>query len=63
MFSNNLGIVINFSMDGIRIFKELAFVYIVKGKKFLNKRDAEIYIAELEIKEMGKEAGGNVFGA
>lgn len=50
-------------MDGIRIFKELAFVYIVKGKKFLNKRDAEIYIAELEIKEMGKEAGGNVFGA
>lgn len=41
------------------INKELAFVYMVKGKKFLNKRDAEIYVAELEVAEMGR----NVFGA
>ena len=31
------------------IYKELAFVYIVNGKKFLNERDAEIYRAELEV--------------
>ena len=31
------------------IYKELAFVYIVNGKKFLNKRDAEIYRTELEV--------------
>ena len=34
------------------IYKELAFVYIVNGKKFLNERDAEIYQAELEIREI-----------
>ena len=28
----------------MRIYKELAFVYIVEGKKFLNKKEAENYI-------------------
>ena len=39
------------------IFKELTEVYFVNGKKFWTKRDAEIYIAELEMKEIGKRAG------
>ena len=30
------------------IYKELAFVYIVNGKKFLNQRDAESYRTERE---------------
>ena len=34
------------------IYKELEFVYIINGKKFLKERDAEIYQAELEIREM-----------
>ena len=32
------------------INKELHFVYIVSGKKFLKKKDAEIYLNQLEIK-------------
>ena len=38
------------------IFKELTEVYFVNGEKFWTKRDAEIYIAELEMKEIGKRA-------
>ena len=34
------------------IFKELAFVYIVNGKKFLKERDAETYMIELEVKKI-----------
>ena len=37
------------------IFKELAFVYIVNGKKFLKERDAEIYMTELEVKMIMKK--------
>ena len=37
------------------IYKELAFVYIVDGKKFLNKRDAEIYSTEIEVDAVYKE--------
>jgi|TARA_R100001129_G_C5205235_1_gene215032 hypothetical protein len=33
--------------DKLRIYKELAFVYIVKGKKFLDKKKAEKYLEEL----------------
>ena len=39
------------------IFKELTEVYFVNGKKFWTKRDAEIYIAELEMKEIGRRIG------
>jgi len=39
------------------IYKELTEVYFANGKKFWTKRDAEIYIAELEMKEIGKRAG------
>ena len=35
------------------IFKELAEVYIVNHKKFFTKREAEIYLAELEMEEIG----------
>ena len=45
------------------INKELDFVYIVNGKRFLNERTAEIYVAELEVKAMGEEAGRSIFGA
>ena len=31
------------------IFKELDFIYIVNGKKFLKERDAVLYRAELEV--------------
>ena len=41
------------------IFKELTEVYFVNGKKFWTKRDAEIYISELEMKEIGRRAGEN----
>ena len=34
------------------MFTELAVIYIVNHKKFLTKRKAEIYLAELEIKEI-----------
>ena len=37
------------------IFKELAFVYIVNGKKFLNKKEAELY----SLKEVVQEEGEN----
>ena len=30
------------------IYKELEFVYLVNGKKFLSERKAEMYIVELE---------------
>ena len=36
------------------IYKELTEVYIVNHKKFFTKREAEIYIAELHIKEIEK---------
>ena len=36
------------------IYKELVFVYIVNGKKFLEKKYAENYRAELEVKEIMK---------
>ena len=36
------------------IYKELAFVYIVNGRRFLKERDAEIYLAELEMREIGR---------
>ena len=39
------------------IFKELRQIYIVNHKKFWTKRDAEIYIAELEMKEIGRRIG------
>ena len=41
------------------IFKELTEVYIVNHKRFWTKRDAEIYISELEMKEIGRRAGEN----
>ena len=36
------------------IFKELAVVYFVNHKKFFTKREAEIYLAELEMEEIGR---------
>ena len=39
------------------IFKELAEVYIVNSKRFWTKREAEIYIAELEVSEIGRRLG------
>ena len=39
------------------IFKELRQIYIVNHKKFWTKIDAEIYIAELEMKEIGRRVG------
>ena len=36
------------------IYKELTEVYIVNHKKFLTRREAEIYIAELEVSEIGR---------
>ena len=33
--------------DKIIMYKELAFVYIVNGKRFLNKEKAEQYLEEL----------------
>ena len=36
------------------IFKELAFVYIVNGKKFLNKKEAELYSLEEVVQEEGE---------
>jgi|TARA_Y100000592_G_scaffold97878_1_gene169591 hypothetical protein len=33
--------------DKIKMYKELAFVYIVKGKKFLDKKEAEQYLEKL----------------
>ena len=40
------------------IFKELAEVYIVNHKKFFTKREAEIYLAELEMEEIGRRLSG-----
>ena len=34
------------------IFKELHFVYIVNGKKFLKKSDAEAYMVKEKVKEI-----------
>ena len=34
------------------IHKEITFVYIVNHKKFLSKEEAEIYIRNLELKEI-----------
>ena len=39
------------------IFTELTVVYIVNHKKFLKKREAEIYLAELEMEEIGRRLG------
>ena len=39
------------------IYKELTFIYIVDGKKFLRKIDAINYQAELEVKEIGRRVG------
>ena len=39
------------------IFKELEQIYIVNHKKFWTKREAEIYIAELEMEEIGRRLG------
>ena len=39
------------------IYKELAFIYIVNGKKFLRKIDAINYQAKLEIREIGRRIG------
>ena len=36
------------------IFTELAVVYFVNHKKFFTKREAEIYLAELEMEEIGR---------
>tara|TARA_R100001594_G_scaffold54157_1_gene87745 strand:+ start:305 stop:430 length:126 start_codon:yes stop_codon:yes gene_type:complete len=33
--------------DKIILYKELAFIYIVKGKKFLDKKEAEKYLNKL----------------
>ena len=40
------------------IYKELEFVYLVNGKKFLSERKAEMYVVELEIKEIEKRLIG-----
>ena len=37
------------------ISKELHFVYIVNGRKFLKKKDAEAYIVDLEVDATYKE--------
>ena len=39
------------------IFKEIEQIYIVNHKRFWTKREAEIYIAELEMKEIGRRLG------
>ena len=39
------------------IFKELTEVYIVNHKKFWTIREAEMYVAELEMKEIGRRSG------
>ena len=36
------------------IFKELTEVYIVNGKRFWTKGEAEAYIVELEVNEIGR---------
>jgi hypothetical protein len=36
------------------IYKELTEVYIVNHKKFLTRREAELYLAKLEVKEIEK---------
>ena len=36
------------------IFKELTEVYIVNGKRFWTKREAEAYVVELEVNEIGR---------
>ncbi len=38
-------------LDGIIMSKELAFVYIVNGKKFLDKEDAVDYINKVKKKK------------
>ena len=37
------------------ISKELHFVYIVDGKKFLRKKDAELYVTNLEADAIYRE--------
>ena len=39
------------------ICKELTEVYIVNSKRFWTKREAEVYVAELEVKEIGRIFG------
>ena len=39
------------------IYKELTEVYIVNSKRFWTKREAEVYVAELEVKEIGRIFG------
>ena len=36
------------------IFKELTEVYIVNHRRFFTKKEAEAYVIELEMKEIGK---------
>ena len=40
----------------MKVFKELAFVYIVNHKKFINKKEAEVYAKQKsEIQKAGKK--------
>jgi len=39
------------------IYKELTEVYIVNSKRFWTKREAEMYVVELEMKEIGRISG------
>ena len=36
------------------IFKELTEVYIVNHRRFFTKKEAEAYVIELEMKEIGR---------
>ena len=47
------------SWDKPLIFKELTEVYIVNSKRFWTKKEAEMYVVELEMKEIGRRAGEN----
>ena len=41
--------------DEVKIYKELGFVYIVRGRKFLRKKDAEDYAKERRALENGND--------
>jgi len=34
-------------MDKVKLYKELAFVYIVNGRRFLDKKKAERYLKKI----------------
>ena len=38
-----------------QVYKELGFVYIVRGRKFLKKEDAEDYAKERRVLENGND--------